>query len=114
MFCRARTWGGLERQGETLESWPGFFCISLKAIMENLKTEPVRIEGAGGPEEFVLEEKDHGDLVVYDVYRQGHYLLTLARDGSILFMNFDADEEDKELFKLSHLNQFIEKIQAVF
>jgi hypothetical protein len=94
--------------------WPDFFSISLKAVMENLKTELVRIEGVDGSEEFVLEEKDHGDLVVYDIYRQGRYLLTLARDGSILFMNFNADEDDKELFKLTHLNQFIEKIQAVF
>ena len=85
-----------------------------KAVMESLKTELVRILGPDGLEEFVLEEKDHGDLVVYDVYRQGRYLLTLARDGSILFMNFDVEQEDKELFKLSHLNLFIEKIQAVF
>lgn len=82
--------------------------------MENLKTELVRIEGVDGPEEFVLEEKDHGDLVVYDIYRKGRYLMTLARDGSILFMNFDAGQDDKELFKLSQLNQFIEKIQAEF
>jgi hypothetical protein len=40
--------------------------------------------------------------------------MTLARDGSILFMNFNADEEDKQVFKLSHLNRFIEKIQATF
>lgn len=88
--------------------------MSLKAIMENLKTELIRIEGVDGPEEFVLEEKDHGDLVVYDIYRKGRYLMTLARDGSILFMNFDAGQDDKELFKLSQLNQFIEKIQAEF
>ncbi|HLZ87847.1 MAG TPA: hypothetical protein VKQ52_11420 [Puia sp.] len=82
--------------------------------MENLKTELVRIEGIDGAGDFVLEEKDHGDLVVYDIYREDRYLMTLARDGGILFMNFDADERDKELFKLSHLNQFIEKIQAIF
>jgi hypothetical protein len=82
--------------------------------MESLKTEPVRIDGADGPQEFMLEEKDHGDLVVYDIYRRDHYLMTLARDGSILFMNFNADEEDKQVFKLSHLNRFIEKIQATF
>ena len=81
--------------------------------MEKLKSESIRIQGADGPQEFMLQEKDHGDLIVYDIYRKDHYLLTLARDGSILFMNFDADPEDKEIFKLSHLNQFIEKIQAV-
>lgn len=80
--------------------------------MENLKTEPIKIKTGRGTEEYLLQEKDHGDLVVYDIYRKDHYLLTLAKDGSILFMNFEADEKDKEIFKLSYLNRFIEKIQA--
>ncbi|HEY4111779.1 hypothetical protein [Puia sp.] len=84
--------------------------------MEKLRTEPVSVEG----EEFVLEEKDHGDLVVYDIYRKGNflhkgkYLMTLADDGSILFMNFNVSEEDREMFQLTHLNQFIEKIGTCF
>ena len=80
--------------------------------MENLKTEPIKIRIDERTEEYLLQEKDHGDLVVYDIYRKDHYLLTLASDGSILFMNFDADEKDKEIFKLPYLNSFIEKIQA--
>ena len=81
--------------------------------MENLKTEPIKIQGEQGSEEFLLKEKDHGDSIVYDIYRKDHYLMTLGRDGSILFLNFEADPQDKELFKLSHLNTFMEKIQAV-
>jgi hypothetical protein len=81
--------------------------------MENLKTESIKIRVNDGMEEYVAEEKDHGDLVVYDISREGHYLLTMARDGSILFMNFDADEKDREIFKLSHLNTFIEKIKTL-
>ena len=80
--------------------------------METLKNENVRIRTARGNEEYRMEEKDHGDLVVYDIYHDDHYLLTMAEDGSILFMNFEADEKDKEIFKLSHLNVFIEKIKA--
>lgn len=80
--------------------------------MESLKTESVRVRLPGGWEEYKMEEKDHGDLIVYDIFHQDHYLLTLAGDGSILFMNFDADEKDKEIFKLSHLHVFIEKIKA--
>jgi len=80
--------------------------------MENLKTEPIKIRTDEGTEEYLLMEKDYGDLVVYDIYRKDHYLLTVASDGSILFMNFDADENDREIFKLSQLNHFIEKIQT--
>jgi hypothetical protein len=36
---------------------------------------------------------------------------TLSQDGSILFMNFNADEKDREIFRLSHLNLFIEKLK---
>jgi len=81
--------------------------------MEQLKTEPVRIRAGEEDQEYLLKEKDHGDQIVYDIYRKDHYLMTLGRDGSILFINFAVDPEDKEIFKLSHLNQFVEKIQAV-
>ena len=81
--------------------------------MENLTTERIEIQGKYGPEAYWIKEEDHGDMVVYDIYRDDHYLLTLARDGSILFMNFDAEARDKEIFRLSQLNQFIEKIQAI-
>ena len=80
--------------------------------MENLKTESIEIGVEDGTEKYDIVEKDHGDLVVYDIYRKDHYLLTLAGDGSILFMNFDADEKDRGIFKLSNLNRFIEKIKA--
>jgi hypothetical protein len=94
-------------------AWLGFYIIIPKEYMENLKTESIKIRVNDGTEEYVAEEKDHGDLVVYDISREGHYLLTLAGDGSILFMNFDAAEKDKEIFKLSHLNTFIEKIKTL-
>jgi len=95
------------------QQWRGlpFSIMKLNTYMENLKTEPIKIRFDEGTEEYLLMEKDHGDLIVYDIYRKDHYLLTIARDGSILFMNFEADEKDKEIFKLSHLNRFIEKIQ---
>ena len=80
--------------------------------METLNNESVRIRTPRGYEEYRMEEKDHGDIVVYDIFRQEHYLLTLASDGSILFMNFDAEEKDREIFKLSNLNSFIDKIKA--
>lgn len=64
-------------------------------------------------EEYQLEEKDYGDLVVYDIFKKGHYLMTIALDGSILFMNFDAPDPEKKIFKLSFLDQFIEKIKSI-
>ncbi len=79
--------------------------------MENLKTEPVRIQRNGITEEYQLREKDHGDVVVYDIFRKDHYLMTLSKEGDILFMNFEAADEDRELFKLSFLHQFIDLIK---
>jgi hypothetical protein len=81
--------------------------------MEDLKTQSVKIQRDGVMEEYQLQEKDHGDLVVYDISRKGHYLMTIAKDGSILFMNFDAPDPDREIFKLSFLNQFVEKIKSI-
>jgi hypothetical protein len=81
--------------------------------MENLKTQSIKIQLQGMTEEFQLKEKDHGDLVVYDIFKKDQFLMTVAKDGSILFMNFDAPAADKEIFKLSFLNQFVEKIKSV-
>ena len=79
--------------------------------MEDLRTEPIKIKSNNGIDDYLIKEMDHGDLVVYDVYHQDHYLLTLSKDGSILFMNFDADEAEQEIFKISHLNQFIDRVK---
>jgi hypothetical protein len=89
---------------------PLFSVDSLNRCMETLRKQSVKINGADGPEDYLLEEKDHGDLVVFDVSRKGQYLMTLAKDGSILFLNFDAPEIDRRVFKLSYLNQFVEKM----
>jgi len=81
--------------------------------MENLKTQSVKIQNGNASEEYLLKEKDHGDLVVYDISKKDQYLMTIAKDGSILFMNFDAPGPEKEIFKLSVLNQFVEKIKSL-
>lgn len=81
--------------------------------MENLKSELVKIQGSRGAEEYLLKEKDYGDQVVYDIFHKDHYLLTLSPDGSILFMNFDAEESEKEIFKLTNLNQFVTRINEL-
>jgi hypothetical protein len=96
-----------------IKRWPGFGGVIGKAYMEHLKTEPIRIKAGEEAQEYLIQEKDYGDQIVYDIYRKDRYLVTLGRDGSILFLNFEADPEDKEIFKLSHLNRFLEKIQAV-
>jgi hypothetical protein len=81
--------------------------------MEDLTTEAIKITIGGKPTEYLVREKDHGDLVVFDILREDHYLLTLSKEGDILFMNFAAEEAEKEIFKLSCLNQFIEQIKAL-
>ena len=81
--------------------------------MENLMTKSIKIQREGTFEEYQLKEKDHGDLVVYDISRKGQYLMTIASDGSILFMNFDAPDREREIFKLSFLNQFVDEIKSV-
>ena len=48
--------------------------------MEHLKTEPVKIQAGEEEEEYLLQEKDHGDQIVYDIYRKDHYLMTLGRE----------------------------------
>jgi hypothetical protein len=79
--------------------------------MENLKTESIKLQREGTTEEYQLKEKDHGDMIVYDILRKGHYLLTLSKEGDILFMNFEAPADEREIFKLSFLNQFIDLIR---
>jgi len=81
--------------------------------MEDLKSESIKIKLGDTETVYQVKEKDHGDLVVYDVLKNGYYLLTIAKDGSILFMNFNAPEPEKEIFKLSLLNQFIQKLPDI-
>ena len=79
--------------------------------METLKTEPVKIQQERNVVDYQLTEKDHGDEVVYDISKNGHYLLTLSKEGDIMFMNFDAPADERQLFNLSFLTQFIDLIK---
>ena len=79
--------------------------------MEKLATQSVLLQRDGRQEEYQLHEKDYGDEVVFDVSRKDKYLMTIAKDGSILFMNFDAADEDKKIFKLSYLHQLVDAIK---
>lgn len=79
--------------------------------MENLKTESIRIQLQGRTDEYQVMEKDYGDMVVYDILHKDNYLLTLSKDGDILFMNFEVPDDEREIFKLSFLNQFINIIK---
>ena len=98
---------------DTGDSWPDLFCrYRNRSSMENLSTETVETDNA--EEEFVLQEKDQGDAVVYDIYRKGHCLMTLSDKGHILFMDLNVTDGDRELFELSRLNEFIGKVVTVF
>lgn len=81
--------------------------------MENLKTESIKMQLEGSTEEYELNEKDFGDQVVFDISRKGQYLMTIGKDGSILFMNFDAPESERKIFKLSFLDRFVDKIKTI-
>jgi len=78
--------------------------------METLRKESFTINGPDGTEEFLLEEKDFGDMIVFDVNHKGRNLMTLGRDGAIVFLNFDVPKEDKQFFRLSYLTRFVEKM----
>jgi hypothetical protein len=81
--------------------------------MEDLKTASVRIFNEGKEEEFTIREKDYGDDIVYDVLQGEQYLMTLSREGSILFMNFEVDDRSREIFKLSNLHRFVDEIEHI-
>ncbi|HMH21282.1 MAG TPA: hypothetical protein VK563_05880 [Puia sp.] len=81
--------------------------------MENLKTDYISISREGVNLQYAIKERDHGDLVVYDVFLGDDYLLTLSKEGDILFMNFNATEQEKETFKLAFLHQVIEEVKNI-
>jgi hypothetical protein len=89
------------------------FLRCYKSYMPNLKTDTILVSREGISRQYQVKENDHGDLVVYDVFLKDDYLLTLSKDGDILFMNFEATEQEKEIFKLAFLHQVIEKVKDI-
>jgi hypothetical protein len=81
--------------------------------MENLKTLTITIPREGIDRKYEVKERDHGDLIVYDIFLKNDYLLTTSREGDILFMNFEASPEDQETFKLTFLRQVVDKIKSI-
>jgi hypothetical protein len=81
--------------------------------MLHLKTDTISVSREGINRQYQVKENDYGDLVVYDVFEKDDYLMTLSKDGEILFLNFEATEQEKEIFKLAFLHQVIEKVKDI-
>jgi hypothetical protein len=78
--------------------------------MVTLRKESIQLTGPNGMEEFVLEEKDFGDMIVFDVFHAGKNLMTLGKDGAIIFMNFEVAQGQKHFLNVYFLTQFVEKM----
>jgi len=78
--------------------------------MEELQTTTIDVEVHGRTITCHLKEKDYGEYIVYDVYEGDQYLLTMSKDGDVLFnepeMSGNHDIMDPRL-----LNEVIEQLR---
>jgi hypothetical protein len=57
-----------------------------------------------------LKERDFGDYIVYDVYSEGNYLVTLSKDGDVLFN--ERDMSQKEIIDPRDLNELVDQLRT--
>jgi hypothetical protein len=78
--------------------------------MEQLKSTRTDISLHGTTYHCILEEKDFGDYIVYEVYSEGKYLATISRQGDVLF-NEAALSDSKELMDPNLLNELLDHLR---
>ena len=78
--------------------------------MEQLETTSVDISLHGKDFHCILKEKDFGDYIVYEVHSDGKYLVTISKQGDVLFN--EATMSDKELMDPLLLDELVEHLRA--
>jgi hypothetical protein len=58
-----------------------------------------------------LKERDFGDYIVYDVFAEGNYLVTLSKDGDVLFNEHDIQQQ-KSIIDPRDLNEVINQVRT--
>ncbi len=48
------------------------------------------LEKENGKQEFVIKEKDYGELVIYDIFFGDLFLFAMSVDGAVWLGNWDA------------------------
>ncbi len=78
--------------------------------MEQLKTTVFDISLHGTTIHCSLREKDFGDYIVYDVFSGGKYLVTISKQGDVLFSEASM-HDPAEIMNPELLNELIEHLR---
>jgi hypothetical protein len=78
--------------------------------MEELQTTIIEVEVQGRKITCRLKEKDYGEYIVYDVYEGDQYLLTMSKDGDVLF-NEPEMSGNHDIMDPRILNEVIEQLR---
>lgn len=78
--------------------------------MENLQTTTVDVNVDDRVVHCTLKERDYGDYIVFDVFEGEQYLLTLSKDGDVLFNEREMNSE-KEIMDPRELNEVVDQLR---
>ena len=79
--------------------------------MEELQIRTIDVTLHGKVIPCELKERDFGDYIVYDVYSEGKYLVTLSKDGDVLFNEQDMTSH-QEIMDPRDLNEVIDQLRG--
>jgi hypothetical protein len=78
--------------------------------MEELQTKTLQVSVSGKTMSCQIQEKDYGDLIVFDVLSEGNYLFTLTQQGDVLFNEAEMTQQ-KTIMDPRQLNELIDMIK---
>jgi hypothetical protein len=55
-----------------------------------LKTLIYKHKGENDTQEFMIKEKDYGELVLYDIFFKETFLITISQNGEVLLSNWEC------------------------
>lgn len=58
--------------------------------MEPLKRTVYKYEKDGEAREFIIQEKDYGEMIVFDIFFGDIFLFTVSQEGAVIFSDWEA------------------------
>lgn len=80
--------------------------------MENLQDHKIELTHSGQQYSFTVRERDYDDSIAYDAFLGNDYILTLSREGKLLFSNLDQINTQREKLSKELFSQLVENLSS--
>lgn len=74
---------------------------------------PYNLKRGENYQEFMIKEKDYGELMIYDIFFEDQFLFTMSIDGTVWLGNWEAVENEPVSLNKKSLHEICNFIRSI-